>query len=344
MSDSPHWNLYLARLRRVHLRFHALFLAVAVIVLFLSTSRPGEEAIGYGILAVAVLLASVLAHEAGHCCAALRVGGSAEQVMIGPLGGLAFPELPREPHAEFFTALAGPIVNLAIVLLTLPVLLVTGVGVLDLLSPLQPTGLIQGPWWAVSLKLAFWINWLMLLVNLLPAFPFDGARVLRALLWPAVDYRGATLVAVRTTKLTAIGVCVLAWLVGDVQSAEVLPAWVPLALFAVFVYTSGSAEAARLEEADWEEELFSYDFSQGYTSLEQTIEPPRKPAGSPVRRWLQNRRELRRRKRRQQEQEEERQVDAVLVRLHETGLEGLTAKERALLHRVSARYRNRQGS
>jgi stage IV sporulation protein FB len=344
MSDPSHWNLYLARLRRVHLRFHALFFAVAVIALFLSTSHPGEEAIGYGLLTVAVLLASVLAHEAGHCLVALRVGGSAEQVIIGPLGGLAFPELPREPQAEFFTALAGPIVNLAIVMLTLPVLLVAQLGILDLLSPLQPTGLIQGPWWAVSLKLAFWINWLMLLVNLLPAFPFDGARVLRALLWPALDYRSATLVAVRTTKLTAMGVCVLAWAVSDVKSAEVLPAWVPLALFAVFVYSRGSAEATRLEEADWEEELFSYDFSQGYTSLERTVDPPRRPAGSPVRRWLENRREMRHRKRRRQEQEEERQVDAILVRLHESGLEGLTAKERALLHRVSARYRNRQGS
>ena len=344
MSDSPHWNLYLARLRRVHLRFHALFLAVAVFALFLSSSGTGEAAMGYGMLAVAVLLASVLAHEAGHCLAAFRVGGNPDQVLIGPLGGLAFPELPREPQAEFYTALAGPIVNLAIVLLTLPVLLMTQLGVLELLSPLQPTGLIQGPWWAVSLKLAFWINWLMLLVNLLPAFPFDGARVLRALLWPAVDYRGATLVVVRTTKLTAICVCVLAWAVSDVNSAEILPAWVPLALFAVFVYTSGSAEASRLEEADWEEELFSYDFSQGYTSLERTLEPPRKPAGSPVRRWLENRRKLRRRKQRWPEQEEERRVDAILIRLHETGLDGLTTKERALLQRVSARYRNRQGS
>ncbi|MEX0676685.1 MAG: site-2 protease family protein [Pirellulales bacterium] len=344
MSDSPPWSLYLARLRRVHLRFHALFLAVAVFALFLSTSRPGEETIGYGVLAVAVLFASVLAHEAAHCCAAVRVGGNAEQVLIGPLGGLAFPEVPREPQAEFITAVAGPIVNLAIVLLALPILLVAQIGVSDLLSPLQPTGLIHGSWGTVALKLAFWINWLMLLVNLLPAFPFDGARVLRALLWPALDYRGASLVAVRISKLTAIGVCILAWLVRDAESARVLPTWVPLALFAVFVFTSASAEASRIEEADWEEELLSYDFSQGYTSLERTMDSPRRPAGSPVRRWLENRREMRRRRQRWQEQDEERQVDAILVRLHETGLEGLTAKERALLQRVSARYRNRQGS
>lgn len=343
MSDSPRWTLSFLRLRRVHLRFHALFLAVAVFALFLSTSRPGEEALEYGALAVVILFASVMAHEAGHCYAAVRAGGTADLVVIGPLGGLAHPDVPREPMAELMTAVAGPAVNLAIVLLTLPLLPALGIGVLELLSPLQPAGLIHGSWWAVTLKLTFWINWLLLVVNLLPAFPLDGARVLRGLLCPALDYRGASVVAVRTSKLTAVGVCILAWLLRDEQSAVVLPTWVPLALFAVFVYTSASGEAARLEETDWEEELFSYDFSQGYTSLERTMDPPRKPVNS-MRRWLENRREMRRRKRQWVEQEEERQVDAILIRLHEKGMSGLTAKERALLERVSARYRNRQQS
>ncbi len=167
--------------------------------------------------------------------------------------------------------------------------------------------------------------------------------MLRALLCPALDYRSASLVAVRTSKLTAVGVVILAWLLWGEQSAAVLPTWVPLALFAVFVYSSASAEAAKLDENEWEEELFNYDFSQGYTSLERTMDPPHRPRSS-VRRWLENRRELRRRKRQWQEQEEERQVDGILLRLHEVGMEGLTAKERALLNRVSARYRNRQGS
>ena len=343
MSIFPHWSLYLVRLRRVQVRFHALFLAVAVFALFLSTSFPGEEAIGYGALAVAILFASVLLHEAGHCYAAIRLGGSAEQIVIGPLGGLSYPEVPREPQAEFITALAGGFMNLAIVLLSLSILLATQIGVMDLLSPLQPAGLLQGVWWAVALKLTFWINWLMLLANLLPAYPLDGARVLRALLTPALDYRGAGLLAVRTSKLTAVGVCVLAWLLAGEQSAHVLPTWVPLTLFAVFVFASASAESSRIEEAEWEEDLLSYDFSQGYTSLERTMEPPSRQ-GSSLRRWLESRREMRRRKLRWQEQDEERQVDDILQRLHERGMNALSAKERALLHRVSARYRNRQGS
>jgi len=343
MSDLPLWSFYLARLRRVSFRIHPLFVAVAVFAVFLSTSQVGQESLGYGLLAVAVLAASVLAHEAGHLVIAVRVGGAADQIVLGPLGGLAVPEVPRESQAELLTALAGPLVNLAVVMVSLPLLLASGGSALELLSPLQPIGLHQGSWWLVTLKLVFWINWLLLIVNILPAFPLDGARALRALLTPAVDYRSAALVAVRTSKLTAVGVLILAWLLLGEHSAAVLPTWVPLALFAVFIYSNASAEAARIDESEWDEELFNYDFSQGYTSLERTMDPPRKPRGS-MRRWIDNRRELRRRRRQWQEREEERQVDDILVRLHEVGMDGLTTKERALLNRVSARYRDRQDS
>jgi Zn-dependent protease len=343
MSDLPHWSLFLARLRRVHFRFHAMFVAVAVFAFYLSTSQRDEESPGYGLLFVGVLLVSVLLHELGHLLGAIRVGGSSDLIVVGPLGGLSHPEIPREPQAELLVALAGPMISLGVVLAVLPALLSTKIGVANLLIPWHPVGLIAGEWWVVTLKLTFWTNWLLFLVNLLPAYPLDGARVLRALLTPGLDYRGAGLVAVRTSKLCAIGVLVLAWALWGEQSAAVLPTWVPLSLFALFLYSNATAEAARMDETEWEEELFNYDFSQGYTSLERTMEPPRRPRSS-MRQWIENRREMRRRKRRWQEQEEERQVDGILLRLHEVGLDGLSAKERALLNRVSARYRNRQGS
>lgn len=330
----------LGRWFRVSVRVHALFVAAAIVALFLCTSG-GNEAPGYGALSVAILFFSVLAHEAGHCWVAVRSGGSAEGITISPLGGLSDPEVPRESQAELLTALAGPLVNLAILLVTLPLLVTARVSVSPLLNPLAPGSLIAGGWWEVTLKLAFWTNWLLLSVNLLPAFPFDGARLLRALLWPALDQRAAGLAVVRISKLTALGACILAWVLRDKGATEALPHWVPLALFAVFVYFSTQHEAARLEAAEWDEEVFSYDFSQGYTSLERGPESLLRPSSS-LRRWLQNRREQRRQRRACQEQEEERQVDEILVRLHETGMNSLSAKERAILDRVSARYRNRQ--
>jgi len=343
MNDMPSWSLTIGRWRHVHLRLHAIFIAVAVFAMFLATHDPVAGSPGYGLLGIAILLASVLAHELGHCFAAARVGGSSEQIVIGPLGGLGNVEIPREPQSELIATLAGPLVTLGILLLMLPLLLATGNSVPPLLSPLEPVGLIDGVWWAVAIKLAFWTNWLILIVNLLPAFPLDGARILRTMLWPALDYRSAGHVAVRASKFTALGICLLAWLMRDAQSADVLPAWVPLLLLAIFIYFSAQHEAARLDEGEWDEELLSYDFSQGYTSLERTSETPRRP-GRSMRRWLKNRREQRRQRQLFQEQEEERQVDEILLRLHETGMNGLTAKERSLLNRVSARYRSRQRS
>ena len=341
MSESSSWALSLGRWGRVQIRVHVLFVAAAIFIFHVAANESAHGGAAYGALAVAILFASVLAHELGHALAANRVGGSAEAIIIGPLGGLGTLEVPREPHAELIAILAGPLVNLAILLATLPVLFFAGLNVPSLLAPLQPSGLLEGGWPTSALKLLFWTNWLLLIVNLLPAFPLDGARMLRAVLWPALDYRGASLVAVRASKLVAVGLCVWAWIARDGQSAAALPSWLPLVMLAIFVFFSARYEALQSEESDWEEELFSYDFSQGYTSLERSAEPRPRPVGA-FERWLNNRRELRRRRRESQEREEEREVDKILVRLNEAGLNGLTAKERALLNRVSARYRNRQ--
>jgi len=342
MSDFSSWSLQLGRWFHVHVRVHALFVATAVFAVFLSTSHQADAA-AYGALSVAILFLSVLAHEFGHSAAATRVGGTSERITIGPLGGLSHPEVPRESQAELITTFAGPLVNLGILLVALPLMVAANVAVPPLLNPLAPSGLIDGSWWDVTLKLTFWINWLLLTVNLLPAYPFDGGQMLRTLLWPALEHRAAGLVVVRVSKLTALAMCVGAWMLRDTQSADVLPAWVPLVLFAAFIWFSAQHEWMRLETAEWDDELFSYDFSQGYTSLERGPEPSR-PPGSSMRRWLDNRREQRQRRRQWIEQEEERQVDEILVRLHETGMNSLSAKERALLNRVSARFRNRQGS
>ncbi len=324
----------------MHVRVHALFFATAIVVSFLATNQPPHDAAGYGLACVAILAASVLVHEMGHCLAAVRLGGNPDQIVMGPLGGLSNVDVPREREAELITALAGPMANLAVVLVTLPLLLAGDLGVGGLISPLHPEELLEGAWWAIALKLLFWTNGMLAGINLLPGYPFDGARAVRALLLPTLEPRIASQIAVRASRFVALGLCLVAWFVSDEQCAGALPAWVPLALLATFIYFKSQQEAARADDSDWEEELFNYDFSQGYTSLERAAERPR-PRGS-LRRWFESRRELRRRRRVSLEQDEERQVDEILVRLHEHGMNGLTAKERALLERVSARYRNRQ--
>src|SRR6185436_12091298 len=108
-------------------------------------------------------------HEIGHCLAAFRVGGSADQIVLGPLGGLATPHVPHEPQNELACALAGPAVNFLVCLMLAPPLAMAGADVLGLLRPLQPKDVTEGALLLAGLKLTFWINWLLVLVNMLPA-------------------------------------------------------------------------------------------------------------------------------------------------------------------------------
>ncbi len=262
--------------------------------------------------------------------------------MIWPFGGLAQPHVPHEYQHELITAVAGPLVNLLICMFVAPLVWATHQDLGGLLSPLNPRGLIDGGPWLVLLKLTLWINWMLVLVNLLPAFPLDGGRVLRSILWRWFDYRTAVLVVTWGAKFLAAALCVWAWFKWG-ESNSLVPSWVALLLLAMFLFFSAKQEMARLEEQELDEEMFSYDFSQGYTSLDRHFESPR-PAANPLRRWLAERERVRQQKQMFVEQEEERRVDEILARLHETGMAGLSAKDRALLERVSARYRNRQRS
>ena len=282
MSDSSSWTLPLGRWRRVQFRVHALFLVVALFAVLLATSQD-EPAAVYGALAVAILFASVLAHELGHVFAAGKVHGSTDSVVLGPLGGMGPLDAPREPHAELITILAGPTVTMGLLLGVLPVLFVAGSDISGLLSPLHPVGLTEGAWWLVALKLTFWINWVLVIANLLPAFPLDGAGCARCCgphRLPRRVHGGRSRFEVNCPGIVHLGVAG-----ARCASAAVLPSWLPLVMLAIFVYFSASHEVARGEETDWKEEMFSYDFSQGYTSLERGLEPRPRPVG-PVQRWL----------------------------------------------------------
>ncbi len=95
----------------------------------------------YGLAAWAILCASVIVHELGHCLAAWRLGGSTDLIVLGPLGGLHSPHVPREPHREVAVAMAGPAANFVVMTILGPPLLLIGkvnLGTI-LLEPLHPT-------------------------------------------------------------------------------------------------------------------------------------------------------------------------------------------------------------
>ncbi|HEX4132013.1 MAG TPA: site-2 protease family protein [Pirellulales bacterium] len=337
MRDLLSWNVSLGRWAGVQVRLHFFYLLFVAFALHHSWR---EGLLGYGCAALAILTVSALLHEFGHCVAAWRVGGNAEQVLLWPLGGLSHINPSQDPQNELLTALAGPVVNFAICAALAPVLVVLGDGAVmpGMLNPLEPPVPIEADSLGALplVRCAFWINWMLALMNVLPAFPLDGGRALRAVLWPRFGYRTAVLLVARTAYLTAIVLGLLAWFAASAYPFAPLP----LALLAVFLFFAAKQEAERLQEGDSSDSSFGYDFSQGYTSLERHLQPKAREPG-PLRRWLDRRREERAERQQQLEQEEERRVDDILVRLHELGRDGLSPEDRALLDRVSARYRNR---
>ncbi len=344
MRDLLSWNLFLGRWAGVQVRLHVFFVLFAVVALQLA-SQSSEPRQLYGALAcLGLLLASVFVHEIAHCVAARRMGGSADQIVIWPFGGLVNAHVPHEPQNELTVALAGPLANLAVCLLIAPLLLIvySSVPLLQLLNPLAPpTGQAADLNWQAMLMWAFWINWLLVLVNMLPAYPLDGGRVLRSLLWVTTKYsfRESAIATARVAKFTALGLWIGAWAANN--NSEFSFVALPLALMGFFLFFGARQEMDRLSEQEAEDAFFGYDFSQGYTSLEKTLAPPRRQRPGMFKKWMAERRANRRLRKQQLEADEERRVDDVLARLHECGPHALTEEDRALLDRVSARYRNR---
>ncbi|MEO8497150.1 MAG: site-2 protease family protein [Planctomycetota bacterium] len=181
----------------VNVRLHVFFVLFGVFTLFLGWRDHEllQERSWIAPVGLLLLFLSVLLHEIGHYFAARRLGGDADEIVIGPGIGLAPMQPPLEPQAECLMHLAGPVVNLAVFAITGAVVcLKSAEQFTGLLHPLEPQWLVEGPGWLVGLKLACWINWVMVLANLLPAFPFDGGRALRAFLsarWPDASPRRA---------------------------------------------------------------------------------------------------------------------------------------------------------
>ena len=351
MHDFSIWSLNLGRWSGIRVRLHAFFLLFAVGTIFLSTRTGSGDMVWIGALGILILFVSVLLHELGHCYTALRLGGHAEEIVIGPLGGLAPVSVPHEAQHELITSLAGPMVNFVIWLTVAPLLfLLSDHSLMGLLSPLAPQNLVEGTPLVIGLKLTFWLNWVLVLVNLLPTFPFDGSGALRAILWPAIGYRDAVVWVSRTAKIIALGFCVIAWwtygreLAGLEAEVTLVPSWVPLVLMAIFLFFSANHDVTKLDRAELDEELFGYDFSQGYTSLQRGEEVSPDEREGLLERWRKRRREGKEQARQEKESTEERRVDEILDRLHKVGMNSLSEEDRAILHRVSARIRDRLDS
>jgi Zn-dependent protease len=127
----------------------------------------------YAVFEYLSLFAIVLLHEFGHSLACRQVGGSADHIILWPLGGIAFVNPPRRPGAVLWSIAAGPLVNVALVpVLSLLSFFAAQAGLAD---TAPDTFQLIGTIWSINLVL--------LIFNMLPVYPLDGGQILQALLW-----------------------------------------------------------------------------------------------------------------------------------------------------------------
>jgi Zn-dependent protease len=398
MRDPMSWSIPVFRLFGIQVRVHIFFFVITIGLFLRQLSLPQYNRVWWldmFVLSVVVLFGSVLLHEFGHCFGARYVGGEAREILIWPLGGLAFVEVPHRWKALFVMVAAGPAVNVLICIGCASALLAGGfypslnpitdphraeikngngrtytspsafekyvykTGTNEVPTDRELTEKLRAyekehgplprptdteeyakalasmdleravtPVWAAWAFRIFWLNWLLFLFNMIPAYPLDGGQLLQALVWARTDHRRGVVIA----AYTGFAVAVL-FLIASIAANEAL--FLGLSLFMLY------SASMRLMQLEMEEGPFGYDFSAGYTSLEKDDEPPPQPKRPGfIRRWLDARRARKAARAAEERQKEEARVDQLLEKIVRSGKGSLTDEERRFLERVSARKRN----
>ena len=234
------WSFRIARLFGVDVKVHVTFVLLLGIQAILGYQAAGPEGL---LLAFRTLLVfgCVVLHEFGHILTARRFGIQTRDVVLLPIGGVARLErLPDRPREELLIAVAGPAVNLVLGLLLGAYLAARGVPMLTFLGSAIPAALFGttgGPDPLMTAPLPWFlllVNVLLLGFNLLPAYPMDGGRVLRALLATRLGHVRATRIAATVGQGLAMIAGVYGLLGGDYL----------FMLLALFVFLAAGQEAA----------------------------------------------------------------------------------------------------
>lgn len=204
--DFLNTSLRIGRLFEIDIRVHILFLLW--IGYSLITAGEGWK---FEVAFLGLLFGIVLVHEFGHCFGARAVGGDADNILMWPLGGLAFAHAPMTPWAQFVTVACGPLVNVVFCLAS-GALLVFEAGKLSVLglSPFSSVNFellssLGAPMWVWYLAIFYSVNYLLLLFNLLPIYPLDGGQLFQCLLWPFVGLHQAMKIACQVGLVGCIG-------------------------------------------------------------------------------------------------------------------------------------------
>ena len=219
------WSFPIGRLFGSEIRIHVTFLLLLAWIGISHYQQGGAQAAFQGLAFILALFACVVAHEFGHALAARRYGIRTPDITLLPIGGLARLErMPEKPGQEIVVALAGPAVNVVIAAALILIM--------NTRFDFEALRSLDNPALSFMMRLAS-VNIFLVLFNLIPAFPMDGGRVLRAVLALWYPRTRATNIAARIGQALAFVFGFVGLMGGN-----------PLLIFiAIFVYLAATAEA-----------------------------------------------------------------------------------------------------
>ncbi len=220
------WSFKLGKILGIDIKVHITFLLILVWGAF---NYGGTAGPWYGVLVTLLIFTIVLLHELGHSVAAMAYRIPVKDITLLPIGGVARLErMPEKPLQELVVAVAGPLVNLILMVLLLPVVMALMYAQQASLSPrlLTEPGLLGISFFMLIVNLS------LLVFNLIPAFPLDGGRIFRALIGFFTSFERSTQIAVIVGRFFAIGLGIFA----------IVGAQFWLALIALFIFFAGGQE------------------------------------------------------------------------------------------------------
>ena len=221
------WSLKIAKLAGIDIFIHFTFFILVTWVAFIQWKLNGSIGAAFsGVVFILAVFACVVLHELGHALAARKYGIRTQDIILLPIGGVArLEKMPNQPIQELWVALAGPAVNVVIVALLAVYLWIT--------NTLTPDNQLMMTT-AAFVERIIGVNIFLILFNMIPAFPMDGGRVLRALLATRLAYIRATRISANLGQSIAL----LFGVIGLFYN--------PILLFIAFFVWMGAAQETRM--------------------------------------------------------------------------------------------------
>lgn len=235
------WSFKIFSIKGIDIKIHTLFFLILIWAAYRWSDSTGAGIQGalFGVVATLLLFVAVLLHELGHSFQAMKYKVKVKDITLMPLGGIAqMEDIPKDPKQELKIALAGPMVNFALVaiLVVIGAILQTRaiISIDELVASLGQTN------WAGMLAYLTMANLMLGLFNLLPAYPMDGGRILRALLSMRMDHTRATRIAAAVGQGLAFTMGLIGFINGQYT----------LILIAIFIWMGAGQESRGVQVQD----------------------------------------------------------------------------------------------